>query len=121
MRWYSLKGVPRGSKNGSGAIIRMRMLSVGYSGGGAGTGPSRRDTSADRLGDAEIIRAAAVPGQQVLYWGTRAGCFFDTFRSIGSPRSRRYTSTSPADRVCDPGSYVTRARAQLISTAQFDP
>src|SRR5215210_4920070 len=23
MRWYSLKGVPRGSKNGSGAIIRM--------------------------------------------------------------------------------------------------
>jgi hypothetical protein len=26
MRWYSLKGVPRGSKNGSGAIMRMRML-----------------------------------------------------------------------------------------------
>src|SRR3954471_2581321 len=25
MRWYSLKGVPRGSKNGSGAIIRMRI------------------------------------------------------------------------------------------------
>jgi hypothetical protein len=24
MRWYSLKGVPRGSKNGSGASIRMR-------------------------------------------------------------------------------------------------
>ena len=23
MRWYSLNGVPRGSKNGSGAIIRM--------------------------------------------------------------------------------------------------
>src|SRR5512140_2278480 len=25
MRWYSLNGVPRGSKNGSGAIIRIRM------------------------------------------------------------------------------------------------
>src|SRR4051812_29115186 len=25
MRWYSLKGVPRGSKNGSGATIRIRM------------------------------------------------------------------------------------------------
>ena len=24
MRWYSLNGVPRGSKNGSGASIRMR-------------------------------------------------------------------------------------------------
>ena len=23
MRWYSLNGVPRGSKNGSGAIIRI--------------------------------------------------------------------------------------------------
>ncbi len=25
IRWYSLNGVPRGSKNGSGAIINMRM------------------------------------------------------------------------------------------------
>src|SRR6187431_1511859 len=25
IRWYSLKGVPRGSKNGSGAIIRIRI------------------------------------------------------------------------------------------------
>ena len=26
MRWNSLNGVPRGSKNGSGAIIRMRTV-----------------------------------------------------------------------------------------------
>jgi hypothetical protein len=30
MRWYSLNGVPRGSKNGSGASMRIRNgLSVG--------------------------------------------------------------------------------------------
>ena len=28
MRWNSLNGVPRGSKNGSGAIIRMRTVPV---------------------------------------------------------------------------------------------
>jgi hypothetical protein len=28
MRWNSLNGVPRGSKNGSGAIIRMRTSPV---------------------------------------------------------------------------------------------
>src|SRR5262249_12512317 len=31
MRWNSLKGVPRGSKNGSGAIIRMRTVRVIFS------------------------------------------------------------------------------------------
>ncbi len=31
MRWNSLKGVPRGSKNGSGAIIRMRTARVIFS------------------------------------------------------------------------------------------
>src|SRR5262249_34418832 len=31
MRWNSLNGVPRGSKNGSGAIIRMRTVRVIFS------------------------------------------------------------------------------------------
>jgi hypothetical protein len=30
MRWYSLNGVPRGSKNGSGASIRIRTGSIIY-------------------------------------------------------------------------------------------
>ncbi len=39
MRWYSLNGVPRGSKNGSGASIRIRaggfaFLSAGTVGQG---------------------------------------------------------------------------------------
>jgi hypothetical protein len=32
IRWYSLNGVPRGSKNGSGASIRMRSGRSGVGG-----------------------------------------------------------------------------------------
>ena len=71
MRWYSLKGIPRGSKNGSGAGIRTRAEAVAF------LGWSRRKAKslAPRLRIAGIVTAWRLPinpTELTEHWRRRA-------------------------------------------------
>ena len=90
MRWNSLNGVPRGSKNGSGAIIRMRTVPMIF---------ARNDSTvshpfANAPGPTRIIpRRAATSCWRSSFRSASSSSSSSsrgsTSRSCGRPRSRR--------------------------------